>query len=414
MIARIPLLLAVVLLAAVGALTATEKDAFYKPDEGWQAKRPGEILRMREVKPVAFDLSGMKVKAYQLLYRTSGTSPSEPSHTVTTVIIPPKPAKDQLVLQPPRENAASTNCAPSHMVTRPVHGITLLAIHSWAEFLKKGYTLTVPDFEGPSSAFGAGRLAGHMALDGVRATLAAGVAPLSNQSKVVGYGYSGGSQPVGWAASLQPKYAPELNVVGWALGGTLADLGALVLFQDGGPFAGYVLTNVMGLRAAYPQVAKWLRSRLTPKGEAMFEKARGLCASGIKRAFDGQKISTDENFRNGSMLFFEPAFVSAFRTLVMGAARDETPKAPVLMHHALHDETVPIAPAQRAAERWAEYGADVQFVTNRHRGASHKSEELGGLAGVVRFVGERFDGKPFPTGLTQRNSKRSVPVAHPR
>ena len=46
-------------------------DKFYKPPIGWQDKKPGEILRWREIEP-KFLYSDFKVKeAYQLLYRTS-------------------------------------------------------------------------------------------------------------------------------------------------------------------------------------------------------------------------------------------------------------------------------------------------------------------------------------------------------
>lgn len=64
----------------------------------------------------------------------------------------------------------------------------------------------IPDFQGPTNAFGVGRLAGHMSQDAVRATLASGISPLSSRSKVMGYGYSDGSHPFDRAASLQLKY----------------------------------------------------------------------------------------------------------------------------------------------------------------------------------------------------------------
>ena len=44
-----------------------------------------------------------------------------------------------------------------------------------------------------------------MAIDGILATLNLKELCLSKDTKVIGYGYSGGSIATGWAASLQPS-----------------------------------------------------------------------------------------------------------------------------------------------------------------------------------------------------------------
>ena len=347
----LPLLLCL-LVSLTSVLVAPE--AFFRPPAGWREKRPGEVLRSRTVHPQLFDKGPVNVTAHQVLYRTSGTAPSEASHTVTTVLVPEQPLKDQLVLFAPEEDSVSATCAPSAMVASPWEGVSEFVADSLTELLKRGYTVTMPDFEGPNSAFGAGRLGGHMSLDGVRATLAAGVAPLSRQSKVVGYGYSGGSVPVGWA-----------------LGGTVADVGTLMQYQDDGTFSGYALTDIAGLRAAYPELARALRSRLTRKGE--------------------------------EALRYDTAFIDVFRTLVLGARRQETPIAPVFMFHVLRDITVPYGQARRAARHWAAYGANVTLLTNVHPNAQHQTEDVATLPRLMQFLRERFEGRPFPKGLTLRN-----------
>ena len=302
----LPLLLCL-LVSLTSVLGAPE--AFFRPPAGWREKRPGEVLRSRTVHPQLFDKGPVNVTAHQVLYRTSGTAPSEASHTVTTVLVPEQPLKDQLVLFAPEEDSVSATCAPSAMVASPWEGVSEFVADSLTELLKRGYTVTMPDFEGPNSAFGAGRLGGHMSLDGVRATLAAGVAPLSRQSKVVGYGYSGGSVPVGW--------------------------------------------------------------RLTRKGE--------------------------------EALRYDTAFIDVFRTLVLGARRQETPIAPVFMFHVLRDITVPYGQARRAARHWAAYGANVTLLTNVHPNAQHQTEDVATLPRLMQFLRERFEGRPFPKGLTLRN-----------
>jgi hypothetical protein len=58
--------------------------------------------------------------------------------------------------------------------------------------------------------------------------------------KIVGYGYSGGAIATGWAASLISSYAPELKVLGWASGGTPANLTGTPVFLDGGLYASFL------------------------------------------------------------------------------------------------------------------------------------------------------------------------------
>jgi hypothetical protein len=75
-------------------------------------------------------------------------------------------------------------------------------------------------------------------LDSVRATKAFATLGLASNVKVGMWGYSGGAIAQGWAAALQPSYAPDLNVVGIAHGGTPANLTATVEFLDGKLFSG--------------------------------------------------------------------------------------------------------------------------------------------------------------------------------
>ena len=393
------LVYAVALLATVATAASVDPDPFYHPAHGWEDKRPGDVLRKRSVTPKVFDRLGLDIKAYQILYRTSGTTPQEPSFTVTTVLVPTNATRDRVVLQPSHQNSADAACAPSHRITESLGSEALFSAYTWHGFLKKGYTVIAPDFQGPSSAFGAGRLAGHMSLDAVRATLASDVAPLSKQSKVVGYGYSGGSQPVGWAASLQRGYAPELNTVGWALGGTVADVGALMRHQDGGRWAGYAFTDIVGLEAAYPDLKKALRNRWTSEGKRMVKFVKEHCSSDIQQEFQSVKLQSDKFFKLGGLLFVEPSFLKVFDTLVMGSKRDETPVAPVLMYHAFNDATVPYGPATHTAKQWAAHGGNITFVTDIGKKASHASEELKALSGVLAFTDNRFEGKPFHKGL---------------
>ena len=75
-------------------------------------------------------------------------------------------------------------------------------------------------------------------LDSIRATTAYSDIGIQAGAKVALWGYSGGATAVGWAAALHKTYAPEVNLVGVAQGGTPANLTAAAESLDGGLFAG--------------------------------------------------------------------------------------------------------------------------------------------------------------------------------
>lgn len=103
---------------------------------------------------------------------------------------------------------------------------------SKTELMSIGWVVTVADHEGPNSAFIAGRLSGRAILDSIRATKAFTTINLDPAVKTVMWGYSGGASAIGWAAALHSSYAPELNIVGAAHGGTPANLTAAALYLN--------------------------------------------------------------------------------------------------------------------------------------------------------------------------------------
>ena len=103
--------------------------------------------------------------------------------------------------------------------------------------LQQGWTVSAADYESNElAAFGIGAIAAHGVLDGIRAAIAfnsSGLSQSPNGTKVGLFGYSGGGQATGWAMQSQPSYAPELNIVGAALGGLPANLTADGIYLDG-------------------------------------------------------------------------------------------------------------------------------------------------------------------------------------
>src|SRR6201991_4465418 len=62
-------------------------DPFYDPPAGFQHANPGTVLRSRDVELAFLGLIPQRIKAIQLLYRTTGM-PGRPHATATTVLGP--------------------------------------------------------------------------------------------------------------------------------------------------------------------------------------------------------------------------------------------------------------------------------------------------------------------------------------
>ena len=190
-----------------------DQDPFYQPAAGYESKAPGTVLKKRSVTVTGLGIP-LPVKAFQLQSRSTDAKDRAVT-VVSTVIVPLTPYLGQrpLLSYQPATDSLGDQCNPSYTLRTGLEKeIPLLALG-----LAKGWAVVVTDYQGPRDAYGAGRMEGHAVLDGIRATLASPEAGLSARTKVGIWGYSGGGLATGWAAELQPSYAPELNVAGYRL-----------------------------------------------------------------------------------------------------------------------------------------------------------------------------------------------------
>lgn len=171
------------------------------------------------------------ITATQLLYRTQNER-AKPSATVTTVLQPgdlahPVPSKG-VVAYLSYYDGLSNSCDPSYtMQDDSINGEKAVI----GSLLELGYTVTVPDFEGETLDWAAGHESGWNTLDAIRATERELGMPAAT-TKVGMIGYSGGSIAGEWASELAPSYAPELDLVGTAIGGVPANLRDLVNYVN--------------------------------------------------------------------------------------------------------------------------------------------------------------------------------------
>lgn len=385
-------------------------DPFYQPEDGWKNKEPGDILRWREIHPKFIGGNFNVASAYQLLYRTSQNTPDQPDHTVTTILVPHNAKKNSLVVGSVAQDANGKQCTPSagYTYNSQTNVVFMLDETFFLQYLQEGYTMTIPDKEGPKNAFAAGRMEGYMTLDAIRATLAFSKLGLSKNTKVAGYGYSGGSITLGWASALKPAYAPELNVIGWAYGGTPSNLSGTVEKLDDTIFAGLVAAGIAGVSDVYPEVQSYLKKVLTPTGKKALQFCREHCLADIILKFPFESFKTTKYQNRGPDVFKNAAVQKMFTELTMGLKSHETPDAPVYMYHGQQDEIIPYGDAMKTAKAWCRNGAQIQFMSYSHPEMGHFVTEITGSVPAFHFIRDRFNNKELPSGCHFKTSDTLV------
>jgi hypothetical protein len=381
---------------AAAAPLPPRSDPFYQPPSGWQATAPGAVLRTRQVEAAAFGTLPQHARAWQLLYRTTDTQ-GEPEATVTTVLEPagatPSPTRPLLSYQV-AEDSAAPQCAISYQLQQGaghenyVAQAEILLIDA---ALARGWAVTVPDYEGPNSAYVAGRQAGRAVLDAIRATERFPAAGLNGGQTDVGiWGYSGGALASGWAAELQPGYAPELEIRGVAEGGLPVDPAHVLTKINGGPFAGIAMSGIAGLSQGYPALADFLRTHLTPAGTAAFATAAGQCNSENVARFAYTDVY--QYFTVPDPLS-EPVPQQVLADDTLG---QHTPTAPLFVYQSVNDELIPPADVDAVVSGYCAQGASVTY--HRDVLSEHVALVVTGAPDALNWLAARLGGASAAAG----------------
>lgn len=382
-------------------------DPFYEPPAGYQNEANGAVLRSRIVVSSFLGLvPAADVITYQLLYRTQAVNGSAIAG-VTTVFRPLlSPKLDRFVSFQTAYDGSALVCDPSYSYQLGAAQVDLITDSEFLlleAYLSEGYIVSAPDYEGPDAAFGAGRLAGTGVLDSMRAVrnFHQTLGMTTDNPAIVAQGYSGGAIATGWAASLQPTYASELPIKGWACGGTPANVTGTAVFIDGTAFAGFLPASINGLQkpSAYgAQLKALIASIVTPYGEFLLDFANNNCVANLAIFFE-QYITSTKVQSLGDQLFYQPAIAGVLAQQTMGVSANITPTAPVYMYHAVPDEVIPYSNASTLYHAWCGYGAEVNFVTFANGG--HLTTEILGFPGAFDFVKKAFAGNVGFSGCIQ-------------
>lgn len=386
------------LFAAVPAVPPPPRgdDAFYIPPSPLPDGKPGDVIRSRNV---GTTLSLARVT--QLMYLS--TSNQGKRVAVTGVLYTPLSQKagagNALVVHTPGTRGVGDHCAPSKQPNlenaNPASGD--YASPEYGQLLEKGISVVVTDYEGQGtpglSPYLVGRPEGYAGLDALRAVQRLEGSGVSAESPVGISGYSQGGQGAGWAAELQPAYAPELNLKGALVGGPVADMNRFVDHANGNATAGsgFALAGALvGLPFAFPELD--VESRLTAEGKKEIERLRATC---YMEYFLGFGTTTTAELTEPDVLT-DPQWRRRFAESKLGT---KVPGAPAYIYHGKADTIVPFELGATLYRDWCALGASATFEAIP--GVEHLSGIWLGPPNGIRWLADRLAGVESPTGCRE-------------
>lgn len=379
------------------------------------ATSPGTILASRPVTIPPRNVRNFG-RGWQVLVQ-SQDSHDQQQQIVSTIIEPATPwtgpGPRPLVSFNVTIDSLGLTCMPSHVLPHEFN----LELPPFLQILAdRGYGLVVTDFQGPKAAYAAGRANGRAVLDGIRAARAfvppGDAGPLFADSRVVQVGYSGGGIATGWAAQLQPVYAPELTgvLVGSSIGGVPADYSELWDTMDGTLASGLYRAAVLGIAREYPE----LYPLLNDTGDVVAHALRDSCAAANTA---GGLVPVPLTLLTTVDPRTDPTVAAVLARNRLGTAHPahgadprEVPTGPVQVWHG--DAAAPIGSgpgseqgpgdffvpewtARRLADEWCAAGADVEYtpVPGEHILAAYTA-----VGPALDWVDDRARGVPFTSG----------------
>lgn len=376
------------------------EDPFYEPPVGFQHAVAGTVLRSREVELAFMGLIPQQLVATQLLYRTVDRN-NVPQATVTTVLVPRDRDRTRpcpIVSYQCAIDAVDSRCFPSYALRRRAwaHGsFTQLEFVLIAAILAQGWAVSIPDHEGCDGHWGAPYEPGYFVLDGVRAAQGAEQLGLSPDDPVGLWGYSGGGLATAWAAEVSSGYAPELNVVGVALGSPVGDLGNTLQRLNGSFWSGLPAIMIAALARVYPELDKVIEEHATVNGRALLHSLESASTAAAVLRLHHRALDTYID-KPLDELIEHPAVQHVFDDTRLGTA---VPAPPLLMVQAIHDQVISVEDIDTLAETYAAGGARLTY----HRDLLSEHILLHPLSApmVLDWLRDRFAGRPLPDGAVQ-------------
>ncbi len=347
--------------------------------------KPGQILR---IWPQVGGTVGAG-KAYRILYRSTGLK-NEPIAVSGAVFIPDAPAPPQgrdIVAWAHPTTGVVGRCAPTLL---PDLSGTIPGLE---EMLAQGYVVAAADYPGLGTPgphpYLIGESEARAVLDSVRAARALPDAKAGKRFAV--WGHSQGGHAALFTGQDAARYAPELTLVGVAAAAPATDL--IELFDaDHTTIAGKTLT-AMALLSWHDTFALPLDAIIAPKAKPSFERVARDCIQSISEML---KIEQDTQSLQTNFLTANPTVAEPWKSIMARNSPGAAPAgAPVFIAQGTDDDIVRPHITKRFADHLCLKGTKVHMVMIE--GASHSLAGMDSARAAVRWMTDRFAGRPPPS-----------------
>lgn len=340
--------------------TTAGADPFYEVPSPLRKAAPGTVLRTR---PAAVPLAGaLPFTASTVLYHSRTVTGADEivSGTLFTPTLSAPAAAGTLLTLAPGTQGLGPQCAPSKQFVAGTEYESAAVTAGLAQ----GWSVAVTDYDGyvngGAPTYVTGEAMGHAVLDMARAAAQVPGARVTPTSPVLLQGYSQGGGGAGWAASLAPEYAPELDIRAAAVGGVPADVQAVAASLDGTATAYFELLGIVGMANAYPDAFR-LDERLNERGRQMVAALMSECVGGPSTLGAAGTSISDYTVDGATLddLAQDPAIARVLADNQL--ATRPAPTVPVYQDHAAGDEIVQPAQATALHQAWCAAGVTTRY-----------------------------------------------------
>lgn len=362
--------------------------AFYTPPASEGAQ--GDLIWYRQAS-VKLGNGAPDARSWNLMYHSTDAL-GQPNVVTGTVIVPTASWKGRgdrpVISYAVGTHGLNQSCAPSLQLAAGTDYETANIVAA----LRAGYAVLISDnpgyTNGDTPTYLAGKAQGHAVLDIIRAAAQIPQAGISSNAKAAVWGYSQGGQTASWAAELKDTYAPDLNLVGVAAGGTPANFPAIAHNLDGSTGASFLMQAIVGLGTQYPDKIP-VDELANDRGQVMIETAKQQCV--FEALFDVMNESIS-SYTVGNQTLDElltiPSVNEALTEQNLGQNRVSVP---LYQYHGQADEFIPLDQHIALKRQYCQRFSNVTFELYP---SEHIVTQFQAAPYVLSWLGDRFNGRP--------------------
>lgn len=260
-----------------------------------------------------------------------------------------------------------------------------------AAAINRGYAVLVTDnagyTNGDTPTYLAGQSQAHAVLDIVTAATQIPEAAISDD-RVAIWGYSQGGQTGAWIAEIKQDYAPEMNIVGIAAGGTPADVPYTAFNLDGDAGSAFLLGAIIGYEAEHGS-AMPLYELANNYGLQQIEVGKSQCVFESLFYFMGDELAeyTLEH-RPLDDLINIPSVNEVLNNQNLGNVK---PSVPMYMYHGQADEFIPLDQHIDLKDKYCAMGSNVEFQVFP---SEHIATQFQAAPYALDWLDDRIEGLP--------------------